>query len=153
MGEPFIFMGRAPALALVLAALPGWGLDAREPAPADANQVQPSGAKALVTEIPPERVLRRRPRFLSVAPRQAREGETYQYGFAAVDPEGEALRYVLVRAPKGAQLDRQMLRWTPGRSRVGQRERFVLRAVDEDGRSVTQAWTVLTREPGHSSPN
>jgi len=128
--------------AAVAAALACHGLEAREQ------------AARLVTEIEPARVAHRPPRFISVAPAMAREGEPYRYGFAALDPEGEALSFTLVRAPAGAVLEGRLLKWTPGHHQAGRRERFTLRAMDEHGASRLQSWTVIPRaEPAVRHPH
>jgi hypothetical protein len=106
----------------------------------------------VVTEIEPAKVANHPPRFISMAPATAREGEPYDYGFAALDPDGEELRYVLVRAPEGASVVGELLEWTPRHSQAGRLQRFTLRAVDEHGAATDQTWSVLPQseaEPHH----
>jgi len=100
-------------------------------------------AGVVVTEIHPSRVVGRHPRFLSLAPRMAREGEPYRYGVTAAEADGEEVRLTLVRAPEGAELDGTILKWTPGHAQVGRPQRFTLRAVDEHGAAEDQEWTVI----------
>ena len=104
----------------------------------------------IVTEIEPAEVVNRRPRFISVAPRQAREGEPYRYSAAALDPEGDAVRFTLVRAPEGSSLEGGLLRWQPNHAQAGHRQRFTLRAVDAHGAARDQSWSVLPvpEDPG-----
>jgi hypothetical protein len=124
--------------AAVLAKVPGGAQDA------GGSLEQPA---RVVTEIDPARA-HRPPRFHSVAPRIAREGELYRYGFLASDPDGEELGYTLVRAPEGARLEGVMLDWTPSHTQAGRPQRFILRAVDEHGAVRDQAWSVIPRR-GH----
>jgi hypothetical protein len=78
-----------------------------------------------------------------MAPSHAWEGEPYTYGFAALDPDGEELRYALVRAPRGASLTGQMLEWIPRHGQAGRIQRFTLRAVDEHGAAQDQTWSII----------
>jgi len=99
----------------------------------------------LVTEIAPGQVANRPPRFLSLAPLTAREGETYHYGVDTMDPDGEEVSYRLVRAPEGAILEGHVLKWTPEHGQVGHRQRFTLKAMDEHGAVRTQSWSLIPR--------
>jgi hypothetical protein len=99
--------------------------------------------EAVVTEIHPSRVAGRHPRFISMAPWMAREGEPYRYGITATEADGEEVRLTLVRAPEGAGLDGTVLRWTPEHAQVGRPQRFTLRAVDQHGVAEDQNWTVI----------
>ena len=150
--------GRSGSVVLVAVALGCAGVEgapAGEAGAAPAMRQGPRLATAparLVSPIEPSAVLNRRPRFLSVAPRQAREGESYQYGVVAADPVGDALHLSLLRAPEGAALDGALLRWKPSHAQAGRRQRFTLRAVDGHGASREQTWNVIPRlEPAHPS--
>jgi len=99
--------------------------------------------EAVVSEIHPSQVVRRHPRFISMAPRMAREGEPYRYGITASEGDGEEVHLTLVRAPEGAALDGTVLRWIPEHAQVGRPQRFTLRAADEHGMSEDQEWTVI----------
>lgn len=106
----------------------------------------------LVTEIAPGQVANRPPRFLSLAPLAAREGETYRYGVDAMDPDGEEVSYRLVRAPEGAVLEGHVLKWIPEHGQVGHRQRFTLKAMDEHGAVRTQSWSLIPRaEASHGA--
>jgi hypothetical protein len=114
---------------------------------ADALDRGAPDAVQLVREIHPGR---HRPRFISLAPHLAREGEPYRYGFEALDPDGDEVRFSLVRAPEGAALEGGVLKWTPEHAQVGHRQRFTLRAADGHGGVGEQTWTVIPRaEPHH----
>lgn len=104
-----------------------------------------SGAKParVVTEVAPARSVNRPPRFLSVAPRLAREGSAYLYDLAASDPDGDEVVFSLLRAPEGAVLEGEVLKWTPSHAQAGHRQRFTLRAVDEHGAARLQHWSVI----------
>jgi hypothetical protein len=153
MGRQGIWTGWAGGAALAGMALACAGLEAQVPADraprAPAAQGGGGAADGLVQEIEPGQVMRRPPKFITVAPATAREGELYRYGFAALDPDGEALSFTLVRAPEGAELEGRLLKWVPGKGQTGRRERFVLRAVDEHGAARVQAWTVI---PAREAP-
>jgi len=112
---------------------------------ADGQEVQ-SGAAVLVTEIHPGN---RRPRFISLAPHLAREGEPYRYGIHALDPDGDEVRFSLLRAPEGAALEDGILKWTPEHAQVGHRQRFTLRAADGRGGVDEQTWTIIPRAEPH----
>ena len=112
--------------------------------PGQAGEAEPAGRR-LIREIEPAKVVNRPPRFISLAPRMAREGEPYRYGIAAADPEGDAVRLTLVRAPEGAALEGSLLKWQPRHSQVGRAQRFTLRAVDEHGAAREQSWSVMPR--------
>jgi hypothetical protein len=115
---------------------------AGETASGPAPRVRPA---AVVTPVEPHRVANRPPRFRSVAPRMAQEGVPYQYGVAADDPDGDAVKLTLLRAPEGAALDGTLLRWQPSHAQAGRRQRFTLRAVDGHGAGRIQTWTVVPR--------
>ncbi|MDR3673750.1 MAG: hypothetical protein P4L36_23110 [Holophaga sp.] len=120
---------------------------------ADAPDPGPAPSVAVVTEIHPADVIGRRPRFISLAPKLAREGEPYQYGVFALE-DGEEVRLTLVRAPEGAVLDGTILKWTPEHAQAGRPQRFTLRAVDEQGGAEDQTWTVTPRsEPKGQIPS
>ena len=106
----------------------------------------------MVREIDPARVVNRPPRFLSLAPRMAREGAPYRYGVSAADPDGDHVRLTLVRAPEGAALEGSLLRWQPRHSQVGRPQRFTLRAVDEHGAAREQTWSVIPRPEPRPEP-
>jgi hypothetical protein len=157
MGSPIC--GKAWGANVALVAL-GLGCMAGEPKGPDPETGQPPAAVPaqrrtpanVVTEIEPARIANHRPRFISMAPVTAREGEPYYYGFAALDPDGEELRYVLVRAPEGAAVVGDLLEWTPRHSQTGHPQRFTLRAVDERGAARDQTWSVLPQsetDPRH----
>ena len=129
---------------------PGPELDGRSSGAAAAPRGGPSAPANVVTEIVPGRS--GKPRFISVAPALAREGEPYTYGFAALDPDGEDLRYALVRAPEGASLAGDALEWIPRHNQAGRLQRFTLRAVDGLGEAQDQTWSVMPRaEDEHGS--
>jgi hypothetical protein len=107
----------------------------------------PSARAQLVTEIEPARVVRPRPRFTTLAPVLAREGQTYRYAANVQDPDREEVAFTLVRAPEGAALEGRVLVWVPTHAQAHGRQRFTLRAVDERGEAREQSWAVLAR-PG-----
>lgn len=110
------------------------------------DRVPPARAQ-LVTEIEPARVVRPRPRFTTLAPVLAREGQTYRYAANVLDPDREEVAFTLVRAPEGAALEGRELVWVPTHAQAHGRQRFTLRAVDERGEAREQSWAVLAR-PG-----
>lgn len=133
--------GNAVLAGLVLGCAGADGLDPGTP------EVVQSGAAVLVTEIHPGN---HRPRFISLAPHLAREGEPYRYGFEALDPDGDEVSFSLLRAPEGAALEGGVLEWTPEHAQVGRRQRFTLRAADGHGGIDEQTWTIIPRaEPHH----
>jgi hypothetical protein len=97
----------------------------------------------VVTELPGSRKPNHPPRFLSTAPRTAREGRGYVYELAASDPDGDTVAFSLLRAPEGAVLEGEVLKWTPTLAQAGQRQRFTLRAMDEHGAESVQHWSVI----------
>jgi len=156
MGWPIImtgWTGHALITGLVLGCA---GADGPDPAGAAAPAARPEPRPVpavVITEIPPEGLALRRPRFISLAPRLAREGEPYRYGVAAIEGEGDEVHFTLLRAPEGAALDGSVLRWTPEHAQAGRPQRFTLRAVDERGVAEDQTWTVTPRpEPFHGLP-
>lgn len=129
--------GHGCPLALGLACL---GLDSGPPPEVPRRRV--------VTEIDQAEVVNRPPRFLSIAPRMAREGRPYNYGIAAYDPDGDEVRYRLVQAPEGAKLVGKALKWVPKPNQVGHPQQFTLRATDEHGAVRDQVWRVTPRSSG-----
>ena len=137
------------------AILTGWGghallaglalgcAGAEDPAPG-ADRGAPA---RIVTEIAPGDRPFRRPRFISVAPPAALEGEPYRYRVSALD-EGEEVHLTLLRAPEGAVLEGAVLTWVPERAQAGRPQRFSLRAADGHG-SVEQDWTVVPGAEPH----
>jgi len=136
--------GNAVLAGLVLGCAGADGLDPGAAAP-DAQ----SGAAVLVTEIHSGDLVNRRPRFISLAPHLAREGEPYRYGFEALDPDGDEVRFSLLRAPEGAALEGGVLKWTPEHAQVGRPQRFTLRAADGHGGVDEQTWTIIPRAEPH----
>jgi hypothetical protein len=137
-------------IALVLGCAGTGDPDRADPAPGQDRGEIPR--PRLVTEIAPGQVANRPPRFLSLAPLTAREGETYRYGVDAMDPDGDEVSYRLVRAPEGAILEGHVLKWTPGHGQVGHRQRFTLKAMDEHGAVQTQSWSLIPRaEASHGA--
>jgi|GEM_PF-1628105 hypothetical protein len=129
----------------VLAGLLGCaGAEQPDPGPAE-----PSGPAVLVTEIHPGDPSNRPPRFISMAPQLAREGEPYRYGIFALDPDGDEVRFTLLRAPEGAALEGRVLKWIPGHAQVGRPQRFTLRAADGHGGVDEQTWTIIPRAEPH----
>lgn len=131
MGCPVILAGWTGVAALVLGCAGADAADGR--------------AASVITEIQPRDRLNRPPRFLSLAPQLAREGEPYRYGVAAMDPDGDEVHLTLLRAPEGAALDGRVLTWTPGHGQAGHAQRFTLRAADEHGAAGEQSWTVTPK--------
>ncbi len=125
------------------------GADGLDPASAE-PPARHSGAVAVVTEIESGQMVNHRPRFISLAPRLAREGEPYRYGISVMDPDGDEVHFTLLRAPEGAGLEGGMLKWTPEHAQVGRPQRFTLRAVDERGAAEEQTWTVIPRSEPRS---
>jgi hypothetical protein len=116
----------------------------------------PAQPAVVITPIEPHRVVNRPPRFISLAPRGAREGVPYQYGVAATDPDGDEVRLSLLKAPEGATLEGSLLHWRPSHAQAGRRQRFTLRAVDSHGAARIQTWSVVPRSaqtPRHSLEN
>jgi len=103
------------------------------------------GRAQLVTEIAPARVVRPRPRFTTLAPVLAREGQAYRYAVSVQDPDREEVVFTLVRAPEGAALEGRVLVWVPTHAQAHGRQRFTLRAVDGRGEAREQSWAVLAR--------
>lgn len=136
-------MGSAVLAAMALACT---GAEGESPDPGR-SPARPGGSGArparVVTEVAPARVINRPPRFLSVAPRIAREGSPYLYDLAASDPDGDEVAFSLLRAPDGAVLEGEVLKWTPNHTQAGRRQRFTLRAVDEHGAARLQHWSVI----------
>jgi hypothetical protein len=112
---------------------------------ADGPDPERPPSATVITEIQPADLIGRRPRFISLAPQLAREGEPYQYGIFAVEGDGEEVRLSLVRAPEGAVLDGTLLKWTPEHAQAGRPQRFTLRAADGQGDVEDQSWTVTPR--------
>jgi hypothetical protein len=110
--------------------------------PDDPAAAAPSAAPAsVVTEIHPDDRSGRRPRFISLAPPAALEGEPYRYRVSALD-DGEEVHLSLLRAPEGAALEGAILKWTPEPAQAGRPQRFTLRAADGHG-AEEQEWTVI----------
>jgi len=106
----------------------------------------------VITEIQPGALALHRPRFISLAPHLAREGEPYRYGVSALEAEGDEVRLTLLRAPDGATLEGNVLKWTPEHAQAGRPQRFTLRAADERGAAEDQDWTVIPKsEPRHGT--
>jgi hypothetical protein len=99
----------------------------------------------VITEIDQSEVVNRPPRFLSLAPAEAREGSPYTYDFRVQDPDGDDVRFALVEAPEGVTLEGRHLTWVPRPAQVGRRQTFTLRAVDEHGAARDQIWQVVPR--------
>jgi hypothetical protein len=140
--------GNAVLAGLVLGCAGADGLDGGggEPVPARTGTGSARVAPAvIITEIHADHLANRHPRFISLAPKLAREGEPYHYGISALEPDGEEVHLTLVRAPEGAALEGMILKWTPEHAQAGHRQRFTLRAVDDHGAAVDQTWTVVPR--------
>jgi len=98
------------------------------------------------------------PRITSTPPFTARVDEMYVYPVAATDPDNDALRFTLVKAPVGAGIDSAtgQLTWTPSAEQVGRHDVTV--RVD-DGRggwgeqqySLTVSLTGENRSPDITS--
>jgi hypothetical protein len=149
VGWHFILAGwTGPALlaALVLgcAGSEGPAAGGAASAPGAGPEALPAARATVVTEIR-NPAHAGRPRFLSLAPKLAREGEIYEYGVLALESEADEVHLTLVRAPEGAALDGTVLKWTPGHGQVGRPQRFTLRAIDERGAARDQSWTVIPR--------
>lgn len=140
------WMGNTALAALTLACARAGG---ETPVQAQPRDCRPAPTRAtparLVSEVEPSRMINRPPRFISIAPRMAREGEPYAYGMAAKDPDGDALAFTLLKAPEGAVLEGEVLKWTPTHAQAGRRQQFVLRAMDEHGAVRLQHWSVIPR--------
>jgi len=106
------------------------------------------GPASVITEIKPEALPGRHPRFVSVGPPRALEGEPYRYRVSAFD-DGEEVHLTLLRAPEGATLDGTVLKWTPEHAQVGRAQGFTLRAADGHGAEV-QDWTVIPEAEPHA---
>ena len=145
--------GHALLAGLVLGCAGADGPDPGGAAPPPARPEPRPVPAVVITEIPPDGLALRRPRFISLAPRLAREGEPYRYRVAAIEGEGdEAVHLTLVRAPEGAALDGSVLKWTPEHAQAGRPQRFTLRAVDERGAAEDQTWMVTPGpEPRHGT--
>jgi hypothetical protein len=139
-------MGNTALAALALACARA---DEEVPAPIQAPGPGPATSRVtparVVTEVEPSRVINRPPRFISIAPRAAREGQPYAYGMAAQDPDGDAFAFTLLKAPEGAVLEGEVLKWTPTHAQAGRRQQFTLRAMDEHGAVRLQHWSVIPR--------
>ncbi len=70
----------------------------------------------------------------------------YRYDAKAVDPEGDALVWVLDAAPAGMSIDPSLgtIRWTPTLDQVGERD-VVVRVADTQGGSASQSFTITVR--------
>jgi RHS repeat-associated protein/uncharacterized repeat protein (TIGR01451 family) len=92
--------------------------------------------EAQVQWLAPTDGVNRAPVIVSL-PRLELRDPTFTYDIDAVDPNGEALTYVLVSGPAGAQIDAQtgVLTWTPPvpTDRKEQLHGFTVRAVDAQG--------------------
>jgi len=135
MGCPVSLAGRNGAAVLAALALGCAG----------AGGADPDCAAVVISEIQPQERINRPPRFLSLAPRMAREGRPYRYGVAAMDPDGDEVHLTLLRAPEGAALEGGILTWTPEPGQAGRPQRFTLRAADEHGGAREQTWTVIPK--------
>jgi hypothetical protein len=137
------WMGNAAFAALALACTGAHGENpAHGMAPARQGDAGTKPAR-VITEVAPARAANRPPRFLTTAPRSAREGSAYLYDLAASDPDGDEVAFSLLRAPEGAVLEGDVLKWTPSHAQAGHRQRFTLRAVDEHGAARLQHWSVI----------
>jgi len=144
--------GNAVLAGLVLgcAGAEGLGGDGSQPLPVRTETAPARVAPAvIITEIHSADHPSRHPRFISLAPKLAREGEPYRYGVSALEPDGEEIHLTLVRAPEGAALEGTLLKWTPEHAQAGRPQRFTLRAVDEHGVAADQTWTVVPRPEHH----
>jgi hypothetical protein len=145
MGWPVILSGWTGPAVLAGLALGCGG--AEDPG----REALPAAGATVITEIHPAHRVHR-PRFISLAPKLAREGEPYQYGISAVESEEDEVHLTLVRAPEGTVLDGTVLKWTPGHGQAGRPQRFTLRAVDERGAAADQTWTITPRPEPYPEP-
>jgi RHS repeat-associated protein len=93
------------------------------------------------------------PRFITVPPTHALDGQPYVYAAEAIDPDiGDVLRYVLVSGPVGMQIDAEtgLVEWTPTAAQFGAHP-VVIEVYDLADASDRQEW-VITVERGNLPP-
>lgn len=85
----------------------------------------------------------RNPRILSAATLQATEGQLFFYQVRAVDDDGDALRFALLRGPAGMVIGERdgWLRWVPANRDVGQNE-ISVQVTDSQGATGIQAFSI-----------
>jgi RHS repeat-associated protein len=83
------------------------------------------------------------PVITSTPPFTATVGQLYQYGITAVDPEGQALHFVLVTGPRGMTVDpvTGLVSWTPALNQQGPQP-VTVAAIDSGGAGGTQTFTI-----------
>jgi hypothetical protein len=143
------WVGNTALAALALGCGPA-GAEVAEPASAATADRPPRQPARLVTQIDPDRAAHRSLRFVSLAPHLAREGDPYQYECFVDEPLGDEVTVTLVRAPEGAELDGDLLTWTPSHAQARHRQRFTLRAVDRYGEALEQSWYVVPHAHLHA---
>ncbi|MEP1075191.1 putative Ig domain-containing protein [Leptolyngbya sp. PL-A3] len=67
----------------------------------------------------------------------------YRYQLAAIDPDGDALRYSLLSGPAGLSVNAAtgLVRWNPTTAQVGE-HRITLAVFDSQGLGATQSYTI-----------
>lgn len=89
------------------------------------------------------------PRFTSSPVAPTADATQFRYQLTAVDPDGDAIRFELVKAPNGMSIDRSgLIAWwlPPAEMRHGA-ERVTVRVTDDRGGEAQQEF-VLFGEPG-----
>jgi RHS repeat-associated protein len=86
------------------------------------------------------------PQIVSTPPLAAILGQGYEYDAQATDPAGAPIAWSLDSAPAGMIVDRDqgIVRWTPTIFQLGA-DPVVLRVLDNQGNTATQAFTVVVR--------
>ncbi len=93
------------------------------------------------------------PQITSTPITQAQEDSLYEYDVDATDPEGTAITYLMDMAPDGMVIDAStgFITWTPSMDQLGLHE-VMVRANDEDGRSVTQFFQIVVQPRPNLAP-
>ena len=103
------------------------------------------GCAGVRTSAPMAQADPHRPRFTTLPPLRGEEGFPYRYRFAAQDPDGGSLTFLLIQAPEGAVADDREVVWVPSHRQCLRLQWFTLRVVNAHGVSQDQSWTVTAR--------
>lgn len=150
-GDPLTFTLTAPPAGMTIDAATGlvqWTPDAGQLGPHDVIVVVDDGAGGsavqsftmLVSAVP----VNQAPVMTSLPPLLGTTLTPYEYQMAAIDPEGQAVEFLLLQGPAGMLLDAAvagLLHWTPAPDQVGPAI-VAVAARDPDGATAVQHFTI-----------
>ena len=99
------------------------------------------------------RIRNRPPRITSLPLTEAREATPYVYDVDAVDPERQAITYILDLAPDGMEIDPAtgLITWTPALEQIGL-QNVMVRAQDARRASTTQFFQIVVSPRHNTAP-